>query len=276
MSRTSSKVTSEYQLSDRYGDGAGTVFMTGIQALARLPIEQLRADRAVGLNTAAFASGYQGSPLSGLDQEFVRAARTCPAAHVRRPAQRQRGARRDGGHGQPTRPGSTRRHPRRRPRHLVRQGAGSRPRRRRHPPRRLRRRGASRRCDRHRRRRPRCQEFDRPVELGSGADGPPSARVLPGRRARGARSRTPRHRDEPADRALDLDEDRRRRRRRLRHGRHQPRASAHRRAGHAHRRGARIPPARCSLAAAAQHGDRARHPNDRASNEPAATPPRTD
>ena len=78
MSRTSSKVTSEYQLSDRYGDGAGTVFMTGIQALARLPIEQLRADRAVGLNTAAFASGYQGSPLSGLDQEFVRAARTSP------------------------------------------------------------------------------------------------------------------------------------------------------------------------------------------------------
>ncbi len=32
----------------------------------------------MGLNTAAFASGYQGSPLSGLDQEFVRAARTAP------------------------------------------------------------------------------------------------------------------------------------------------------------------------------------------------------
>ena len=78
MTRTSSKVTSDYQLSDRYGDGAGTVFMTGIHALARLPIEQLRADRAMGLNTAAFASGYQGSPLSGLDQEFVRAARTAP------------------------------------------------------------------------------------------------------------------------------------------------------------------------------------------------------
>ena len=67
-----------YRLSDRYAPDAGRVFMTGIQALARVPIEQLRADRAAGLNTAAFASGYQGSPLSGLDQEFVRAAKAAP------------------------------------------------------------------------------------------------------------------------------------------------------------------------------------------------------
>lgn len=67
-----------YRLSDRYAPDAGTVFMTGIQALARLPIEQLRADRAAGLNTAAFASGYQGSPLSGLDEEFKRAAAAAP------------------------------------------------------------------------------------------------------------------------------------------------------------------------------------------------------
>ncbi|MGB3737249.1 MAG: indolepyruvate ferredoxin oxidoreductase family protein, partial [Ilumatobacter sp.] len=67
-----------YRLSDRYASDAGTVFMTGIQALARMPIEQLRADRAAGLDTAAFASGYQGSPLSGLDQEFVRAAKAAP------------------------------------------------------------------------------------------------------------------------------------------------------------------------------------------------------
>ncbi|MGA9278128.1 indolepyruvate ferredoxin oxidoreductase family protein [Ilumatobacter sp.] len=78
MPRTTSKSRRGYQLSDRYGDGDDTVFMTGIQALARLPIEQLRADRALGLNTAAFASGYQGSPLSGLDQEFARAARAEP------------------------------------------------------------------------------------------------------------------------------------------------------------------------------------------------------
>ncbi len=76
MTTTSS--TTHYQLSDRYTGDVGTVFMTGIQALARLPIEQLRADRAAGLHTAVFASGYQGSPLSGLDQEFARASRAVP------------------------------------------------------------------------------------------------------------------------------------------------------------------------------------------------------
>jgi indolepyruvate ferredoxin oxidoreductase len=78
MATTVSPVSGKYQLSDRYADDARTVFMTGIQALARLPIDQLRADRAAGLNTAAFASGYQGSPLSGLDQEFARAAKAAP------------------------------------------------------------------------------------------------------------------------------------------------------------------------------------------------------
>ena len=56
-----------YRLSGRYTDGHGTTFMTGLQALARLPIEQLRADRRAGLSTAAFVSGYPGSPLGGYD-----------------------------------------------------------------------------------------------------------------------------------------------------------------------------------------------------------------
>ncbi|NNF56417.1 MAG: indolepyruvate ferredoxin oxidoreductase family protein [Acidimicrobiales bacterium] len=68
----------EYQLTDRYINDAGRVLMTGVQALARLPIEQLRIDRANGLNTAAFISGYPGSPLGGYDQEVARAARTVP------------------------------------------------------------------------------------------------------------------------------------------------------------------------------------------------------
>lgn len=62
-----------YSLSDRYSRNDGTVFLSGVQALARLPIAQLRADRAAGLNTAAFVSGYQGSPLGGFDQEVARA-----------------------------------------------------------------------------------------------------------------------------------------------------------------------------------------------------------
>lgn len=62
-----------YSLEDRYKLAEGQVFMTGLQALARLPLEQLRADRTTGLRTAAFWSGYPGSPLGGLDAA-VRAA----------------------------------------------------------------------------------------------------------------------------------------------------------------------------------------------------------
>jgi indolepyruvate ferredoxin oxidoreductase len=65
----------DYQLSDRYTRDQGPVFMTGIQALARLPLEQLRADRAAGLRTAAFLSGYPGSPLGGYDKAIASAAR---------------------------------------------------------------------------------------------------------------------------------------------------------------------------------------------------------
>ncbi|MEM9039000.1 MAG: indolepyruvate ferredoxin oxidoreductase family protein [Actinomycetota bacterium] len=72
----------EYQLSDRYRADAGTVFMTGIQALARVPVDQLRADRAAGLNTAAFCSGYQGSPLSAMAEEFTRAAEHAPQLDI--------------------------------------------------------------------------------------------------------------------------------------------------------------------------------------------------
>ncbi len=67
--------TDTYQLNDRYLADAGTVFLTGIQALARLPIEQLRADRRNGWNTAAFVSGYPGSPLGGYDGAIAGAAR---------------------------------------------------------------------------------------------------------------------------------------------------------------------------------------------------------
>ena len=54
-------------LDDRYTAEHGSVYLTGIQALVRLPMEQMRRDRAAGLNTAAFISGYEGSPLGGYD-----------------------------------------------------------------------------------------------------------------------------------------------------------------------------------------------------------------
>ena len=76
-----------YQLSDRYTGETGTVFMTGIQALARLPIEQLRLDRANGSITAAFVSGYPGSPLGGYDSAIAAAIRQAPDLPiVHRPA----------------------------------------------------------------------------------------------------------------------------------------------------------------------------------------------
>jgi indolepyruvate ferredoxin oxidoreductase len=76
-----------YTLDDRYLADEGRVFLTGIQALARLPLEQLRVDRRAGLNTAALVSGYPGSPLGGYDRAVAAAAKLAPDLPVRcRPA----------------------------------------------------------------------------------------------------------------------------------------------------------------------------------------------
>src|SRR5258708_19885213 len=53
--------------------GSGHVFLTGIQALVRLPMAQIGRDRAAGLNTAGFVTGYRGSPLGGYDQQLFAA-----------------------------------------------------------------------------------------------------------------------------------------------------------------------------------------------------------
>ena len=60
-------------LDDKYTAEEGRVFMTGLQTLVRLPMTQMRRDRAAGLNTAAFISGYRGSPLGGYDQQLLKA-----------------------------------------------------------------------------------------------------------------------------------------------------------------------------------------------------------
>jgi indolepyruvate ferredoxin oxidoreductase len=60
-------VLATVSLEDKYTLAKGRVYLTGIQALVRLPLMQQARDRASGLNTAGFISGYRGSPLGGYD-----------------------------------------------------------------------------------------------------------------------------------------------------------------------------------------------------------------
>ena len=57
----------EFELEDRFGLQQGDVAMSGVQALLRVLLDQLRADKRDGLNNAAMVSGYRGSPLGGID-----------------------------------------------------------------------------------------------------------------------------------------------------------------------------------------------------------------
>ena len=60
------------QLEDRYELRDGEVFLTGLQSIVRIPVEQNRLDKRNGLKTATFISGYPGSPLGALDLELLR------------------------------------------------------------------------------------------------------------------------------------------------------------------------------------------------------------
>ncbi|WP_175938285.1 indolepyruvate ferredoxin oxidoreductase family protein [Caballeronia sp. BCC1704] len=69
-------------LDDKYTLERGRAYMSGIQALVRLPMLQQERDRAAGLNTAGFISGYRGSPLGGLDQSLWKAKKYLAAHQV--------------------------------------------------------------------------------------------------------------------------------------------------------------------------------------------------
>src|SRR5437870_11056950 len=62
----------DFSLDAKYRQEEGVVFLSGIQALVRLPIDQHRADKKRGLRTATLVSGYRGSPLGGLDVTMER------------------------------------------------------------------------------------------------------------------------------------------------------------------------------------------------------------
>ncbi|MDH3475122.1 MAG: indolepyruvate ferredoxin oxidoreductase family protein [Rhodospirillales bacterium] len=69
-------------LDDKYTLETGRVFLTGTQALVRLPMMQRQRDVAAGLNTGCFISGYRGSPLGGLDQQLWAARRFLQSNHI--------------------------------------------------------------------------------------------------------------------------------------------------------------------------------------------------
>src|SRR4051812_14872019 len=57
-----------YKLGDRYRGGPSPVVLTGVQAIARALVEQHERDARAGRRVATFVSGYQGSPLGGVDR----------------------------------------------------------------------------------------------------------------------------------------------------------------------------------------------------------------
>ena len=69
-------------LEDKYTLDQGRAFMSGVQALVRLPMLQQRRDARSGLKTAGFISGYRGSPLGAYDQALVAARKHLEAHHI--------------------------------------------------------------------------------------------------------------------------------------------------------------------------------------------------
>jgi len=66
---------SPISLDDKYSSNQGRIYLTGVQALVRLPLVQRRIDRAAGFKTSGFVSGYRGSPLGTYDRELWAAKR---------------------------------------------------------------------------------------------------------------------------------------------------------------------------------------------------------
>ncbi|WP_332777173.1 indolepyruvate ferredoxin oxidoreductase family protein [Polaromonas sp.] len=76
------KALESVTLDDKYSLGHGRAFMSGVQALVRLPMLQRTRDAIAGLNTAGFVSGYRGSPLGGYDQALAAAKKHLAAQNI--------------------------------------------------------------------------------------------------------------------------------------------------------------------------------------------------
>ncbi len=77
------RLPTDISLDDKYTLERGRVFITGIQAMIRLPMLQRQRDIKAGLNTAGFITGYRGSPLGSVDQTAIKAKKYLDAHHVK-------------------------------------------------------------------------------------------------------------------------------------------------------------------------------------------------
>ena len=73
----------DYELSDRIDATTRTVAMSGIQAVLRVPLDQIRADAEKGQRTAAMIAGYRGSPVGGVDSAYEADQEVFEANNVR-------------------------------------------------------------------------------------------------------------------------------------------------------------------------------------------------
>ena len=69
-------------LDDKYSLDYGRAFMSGVQALVKLPMLQQLRDKLAGKKTAGFISGYRGSPLGGYDQALWKAEKFLKAQNI--------------------------------------------------------------------------------------------------------------------------------------------------------------------------------------------------
>jgi indolepyruvate ferredoxin oxidoreductase len=76
------QIDRDYTLEHKYTRTSGRIYLSGVQALVRLPLMQQMRDRAAGINTAGFISGYRGSPLGGFDLELWKAKKHLKASNI--------------------------------------------------------------------------------------------------------------------------------------------------------------------------------------------------
>ena len=82
MNAAQTELLNAVSMDDKYTATEGHIFLSGIQALVRLPMMQRQRDLAAGLNTAGYVTGYRGSPLGGLDDALWRAKKHLEPSHV--------------------------------------------------------------------------------------------------------------------------------------------------------------------------------------------------